>query len=140
MKAYYCSTRGNGLTAILIHKDTHRECKLGNAVHKTFLADAIQTQIQNDLQPSEQRVVMVITPKGKSKRLEVNPQNGAWQAFMKGVYEISGVTQATPQGSNLIEVTANDNALEEVAVNVTRMLRNAPAGVMVPVINQMRIR
>jgi hypothetical protein len=67
------STRGNGLTAILIHKDTHRECKLGNAVHKTFLADAIHTQIQNDLQPGEKRVVMVITPKGKSKRIGLHP-------------------------------------------------------------------
>jgi hypothetical protein len=111
----------------LIHKDTHRECKLGNAVHKTYLADVIQTQIQNDLQPGEKRVVMVITPKGKSKRIEVNPQNSAWQAFLKGVYEIAGVTSAVPQGANLIEVSANENALEEVAAHVIAMLKNAPA-------------
>jgi hypothetical protein len=121
------STRGNGLTAILIHKDTHRECKLGNAVHKTFLADSIHTQIQNDLQPGEKRVVMVITPKGKKERIEVNPQNGAWQAFLKGVYEISGVAGIASQGAGLMKVSANENALEEVAAHVTAMLKNAPA-------------
>jgi hypothetical protein len=135
------SLDGVGLSAILIHKDTHRECKLGNAVHKTYLADAIQAQIQNDLQPGEQRVVMVKTPKGKSKRIEVNPQNGAWQAFLKGVHDLAGVTGTQGSGAGqLIEVEANDNALKQVAASITSTLKNAPANAVAPVILAIKTR
>jgi hypothetical protein len=132
------SLDGIGLSAILLHKDTHRECKLGNAVHKNFLADAVKAEIEGSLQPGEQRVVMVTGKAGK-RQLSVNPQASAWKAFLQAVHSMTGVTRATPQGTGeLVEVTGDEKALDNVANSITNMLKTAPAGRLQVVVNRIR--
>jgi Domain of unknown function (DUF4157) len=133
------SLDGVGLSAILLHKDTHRECKLGNAIHKISLADAVKAEIEGSLQPGEQRVVMV-TGKAGNRQISVNPQANAWKAFLEAVHKINGVTRATPQGTGeLVEVTGDEKALDNVANIITKMLKTSPASRAQIAVDQIRL-
>jgi hypothetical protein len=134
------SLDGVGLSAILLHKDTHRECKLGNAIHKISLADAVKAEIEGSLQPGEQRVVMV-TGKAGNRQISVNPQANAWKAFLEAVHKITGVTRATPQGTGeLVEVTGDEKALDNVANSITKMLKTAPVSDLQDIIDRIRLK
>jgi hypothetical protein len=114
-------SRGKGLSAILLHKDSHLDSP--TAIHAATMAGPIKAQIQQDLGKREKRVVVVIGKKGQAS---VNLKGDHWKAFIQAVYQINGVQSVQPNGE-IVEVKANKNALDQVASDLARVIQQAQA-------------
>jgi len=75
---------GNNLSAILVHRDTHRTG--GRAVHRGSIMGDVEREIQAAAANAPTKRVIVMTSRGT--RMVANLRNTHWQAFMQQVYAI----------------------------------------------------
>jgi len=112
---------GKNLSAILLHRETHRLAK-NKAVHSKGLQKEVLENIENEVNETTKKVTIVgIDPTTGVKRPQM--QKGAWRSFIKEVYLIAkgkgfSITD-NEEGLVIKSEDNNENALKDITKGIS---------------------
>ncbi len=104
---------GNNLSAILLHRETHRTAK-GKAVHASGLQKAVQKNIEESVYKNKKVTVLGVKSDGVKK---AQMFEGDWKSFIKRVYDLVKEDQDFILRENDDEVIIESKERDKEALN-----------------------